>query len=44
MVTEQLVYFTRMTRKQLLDFGNETLILFLCQFHLDDFLFVVVLF
>ena len=43
-MTEQLVYFTRMTRIQLSDFGDETLILFLFQFHLDGFLFVVVLF
>ena len=44
MVTEQLVYFTRMTRTQLPGFGDETLILFLCQLYLDDFLFVVVCF
>ena len=43
-MTEQLVYFIRITRIQLLDFGDETLIFFLCQFHLDGFLFVVVLF
>ena len=44
MVTEQLVYFTGMTRIQLPDFGDKTLIPFLCQFHLDGFLFVVVFF
>ena len=44
MATEQLVYFTRMTHTQLPDFGNETLIPFLCQFPLDGFLFVVVCF
>ena len=42
MVTEQLVYFTGMTRTELSDFGEETLIPFLYQLPLDGFLFVVV--
>ena len=41
-VTEQLVYFTRMTHTELPDFGGETLIPFLYQLPLDDFLFIVV--
>ena len=43
-MTEQLIYFTGITRKQLSDFGNEILIPFLCQFPLDGFLFIVVCF
>ena len=43
-MAEQLVYFTRITRTQLPGFGDKTLISFLCQLYLDDFLSVVVCF
>ena len=42
MVTEQLVYFTGMTRTELPDFGSDTLIPLLYQLPLDGFLFVVI--
>ena len=41
-MTEQLVYFIRMTRTELPDFGGETLIPLLYQLPLDGFLFVVI--
>ena len=41
-MTEQLVYFTGMTRTELSDFGGETLIPLLYQLPLDGFLFVVI--
>ena len=42
MVTEQLVYFTGMTRTELSDFGGETLISLLYQLPLDGFFFFLV--
>ena len=43
-MTEQFSYFVGMTRKRLLSFGDETLILLLTFFFLNDHLFIVCLF